>query len=270
MFAPSAPRSPPRTNRDPGPMARRTGQAPGAPGTPDEAERLGREAVELSRHEEDPIDQANALMDLGEVLRIAGRPDEASLAGAEALALYERKGNLVSAAAARHSSLTSIGGPEAAGRPSGALKAGQMDGPARLPTLLRIDLRIARRGEDAGAGRCACSISCRSRRPDVALLAVGQKTREEAQDQRGGFPTELFEWHVGSPADVVLPDALRDRAETHTMVFGAVPSYSKVSTPLTSAGPPPAHPSPAMSGPKETPENVPVADLGRRRTLSRS
>ncbi|MDQ6811169.1 MAG: tetratricopeptide repeat protein, partial [Actinomycetota bacterium] len=68
----------------------------------EEAERLAREAVELCRREEDPIDdQANALMDLGLVLRMAGKEDEATLVGAEALDLYERKGNLVSAATAR-------------------------------------------------------------------------------------------------------------------------------------------------------------------------
>ena len=68
----------------------------------EEAERLAREAVELSRREDDPIDdQANALMDLGQVLRMAGKHDEAALVGAEALGLYEQKGNLVSAATAR-------------------------------------------------------------------------------------------------------------------------------------------------------------------------
>jgi tetratricopeptide (TPR) repeat protein len=68
----------------------------------EEAERLAREAVELSRREADPIDDhANALMDLGWVLRMAGRQDEAALVVAEALALYEQKGNLVSAATAR-------------------------------------------------------------------------------------------------------------------------------------------------------------------------
>jgi tetratricopeptide (TPR) repeat protein len=68
----------------------------------EEAERLGREAVELSQREDDPIDeQANALMDLGQVLRTADKHAEAALVGAEALGLYEQKGNLVSAATAR-------------------------------------------------------------------------------------------------------------------------------------------------------------------------
>jgi tetratricopeptide (TPR) repeat protein len=70
-------------------------------GVLDEAEHVAREAVELIKSADDPIDQANALMDLGEVLRMAGKHDEATRAGAEALGLYERKGNLVSAAAAR-------------------------------------------------------------------------------------------------------------------------------------------------------------------------
>ena len=40
-------------------------------------------------------------MDLGQVLRMADKHEEAAREGAEALALYEQKGNLVSAAAAR-------------------------------------------------------------------------------------------------------------------------------------------------------------------------
>ena len=82
----------------------------------EEAERVGREAVELSRREDDPIDQANALMDLGEVLRMAGRHDRAALVGAEALRLYEQKGNLVSAATARQVLAKGLEGPTPAGR----------------------------------------------------------------------------------------------------------------------------------------------------------
>jgi class 3 adenylate cyclase/tetratricopeptide (TPR) repeat protein len=68
----------------------------------EEAERIAREAVEMSRRADDPIDdQANALMDLGQVLRMAGKHDEAAREAGQALALYEKKGNLVSAAAAR-------------------------------------------------------------------------------------------------------------------------------------------------------------------------
>jgi hypothetical protein len=44
---------------------------------------------------------ADALLVLAEVLRLAGRPAEATPAVEEALALYELKGNLVSAAKAQ-------------------------------------------------------------------------------------------------------------------------------------------------------------------------
>ena len=69
----------------------------------DAAEATCREAVDLSRTEDDPTDQANALSDLALVLRAAGRDAEAIAAGTEALALYERKGNVVSAARTRQS-----------------------------------------------------------------------------------------------------------------------------------------------------------------------
>ena len=71
-------------------------------GQVENAERVGREAVELSRRSEDPIDdQASALMNLASVLRAVGKYQEAALMAAEALSLFERKGNVVSAAAAR-------------------------------------------------------------------------------------------------------------------------------------------------------------------------
>jgi class 3 adenylate cyclase/tetratricopeptide (TPR) repeat protein len=70
-------------------------------GNLEDAERVAREAVELIRRADDPIDQAYALMDLGEVLRMAGKHDEAALAAAQALRLYEQKGDVVSAAVAR-------------------------------------------------------------------------------------------------------------------------------------------------------------------------
>jgi hypothetical protein len=60
-----------------------------------------RAAVDLSRTEDDPTDQADALSALALVLRAAGHEIEAAAAGTEALALYEEKGNVVSAAAAR-------------------------------------------------------------------------------------------------------------------------------------------------------------------------
>jgi hypothetical protein len=56
----------------------------------------------MSRRADDPIDdQANALMDLGQVLGMAGKHDEAAREAGQGLALYEKKGNLVAAAAAR-------------------------------------------------------------------------------------------------------------------------------------------------------------------------
>lgn len=81
----------------------------------DEALRLAREAVELIRGADDPIDRADALLDLGEVLRAAGRHDDAALAGAEALSLYEQKGSRVAAATAERFLAE---GPQARGSPS--------------------------------------------------------------------------------------------------------------------------------------------------------
>ena len=66
-----------------------------------EAERLVREGLGIVRTSDEPDSQAMALMDLWEVLLLAGRPGEAAAAAAEALALFERKGNTVSAARAR-------------------------------------------------------------------------------------------------------------------------------------------------------------------------
>jgi hypothetical protein len=45
--------------------------------------------------------QGDSLMDLAEVLAMAGRGGEASQVRAEAASLFERKGNLVAAARAR-------------------------------------------------------------------------------------------------------------------------------------------------------------------------
>jgi tetratricopeptide (TPR) repeat protein len=70
-------------------------------GATSEAERLGRAAVEAGRTA-DCIDmQGDVLMDLSEVLRLAGRPHGAREAAEEALSLYTRKGNIVSASRAR-------------------------------------------------------------------------------------------------------------------------------------------------------------------------
>jgi tetratricopeptide (TPR) repeat protein len=66
-----------------------------------EAERLTREAVEISR-QTDGIDwQGYALVDLAEVLQCAGRETEAAGALREAIELFDQKENLVSAASAR-------------------------------------------------------------------------------------------------------------------------------------------------------------------------
>ena len=60
-----------------------------------EGERLGREAVALGAETDMLNAHADALLDLAEVLTLAGRDPRASLE--QALALYERKGNLVMA-----------------------------------------------------------------------------------------------------------------------------------------------------------------------------
>ena len=66
-----------------------------------EAERLAREAVAIADGT-DKIDWcANAYSDLAEVLLLAGSPEEAATALERALALYERKGNLVLAERSR-------------------------------------------------------------------------------------------------------------------------------------------------------------------------
>ena len=56
-----------------------------------EAERLAREAVELSHRSDSPLMQGNALFDLGHVLETAGQDDRAVTAYREALGLYEHK-----------------------------------------------------------------------------------------------------------------------------------------------------------------------------------
>ena len=82
-----------------------------ARGDVETAEKLAREAVELIRTSDDINSQGDALIDLAEVLRVAGRPAEAAEAARDALALFEAKGNAVSAALARAtvSELESLG-----------------------------------------------------------------------------------------------------------------------------------------------------------------
>jgi hypothetical protein len=60
---------------------------------------------------------ADALMDLAEILRLAGRPGEAGSAVEGAIRLYEQKGNVVAAAKAR-AQLEALGRrkPETGGR----------------------------------------------------------------------------------------------------------------------------------------------------------
>jgi hypothetical protein len=70
-------------------------------GRPDEGEALVREAVALSRESDEPDPQASVLMDLAEVLHLAGKREGEEAVIREALHLYEQKGNVVSAAKAR-------------------------------------------------------------------------------------------------------------------------------------------------------------------------
>jgi class 3 adenylate cyclase/tetratricopeptide (TPR) repeat protein len=65
------------------------------------AEALARKAVELVRRTEAPMMQADALAELAEVLKIAGRPVDARAAIEEAIALCCSKGNVVSKAQCR-------------------------------------------------------------------------------------------------------------------------------------------------------------------------
>jgi len=67
----------------------------------DEAEALAREAVRILEPTDLLTDRGNALLDLAEVLRLGGRAAEADMIARGGLELYERKGNLVSAARAR-------------------------------------------------------------------------------------------------------------------------------------------------------------------------
>jgi class 3 adenylate cyclase/tetratricopeptide (TPR) repeat protein len=74
----------------------------GSIGRLDEAEALARDAVELSRQSDFLNIRGDTLVDLAGILRLCGRPAEsAATALEEAVALYERKGNVVSAARAR-------------------------------------------------------------------------------------------------------------------------------------------------------------------------
>ncbi len=63
----------------------------------EQAESLVGEALTLIRRSDDLNSQGDTLLDLAEVLRLAGKPERAALAVSEAHELYERKGNVVSA-----------------------------------------------------------------------------------------------------------------------------------------------------------------------------
>jgi tetratricopeptide (TPR) repeat protein len=70
-------------------------------GAMEEAEALAREAVRLVEPTDLLSVRGDALLDLADVLRLAGRATEAEVAARSGLQLYERKGNLVSAERAR-------------------------------------------------------------------------------------------------------------------------------------------------------------------------
>jgi len=63
----------------------------------DEGERMVRDALLLIREAEDPDSQATVLLDLVEVLRLAGKDEEASASAEEATRLFDRKGDVVGA-----------------------------------------------------------------------------------------------------------------------------------------------------------------------------
>ena len=66
-----------------------------------EAERIARQAVAISEQTGILDPKADVYADFAEVLLLAEKPDEAELALEDALALYERKGNVVMAERAR-------------------------------------------------------------------------------------------------------------------------------------------------------------------------
>ena len=67
----------------------------------EDAERLAREAVSLAELTDFVNTRADALVDLAQILREAGRLEEANAAVSEGLALYEKKGNSVAAGKTR-------------------------------------------------------------------------------------------------------------------------------------------------------------------------
>jgi tetratricopeptide (TPR) repeat protein len=67
----------------------------------DEAERMAREAVAFFEVTEFGTEQTSVLLDLAEVLRLAGRPDEAAIVLRQALELFEEREDVVSSARTR-------------------------------------------------------------------------------------------------------------------------------------------------------------------------
>jgi DNA-binding SARP family transcriptional activator len=67
----------------------------------EEAEALAREGVAVAADSDFVVLHADVLLDLAEVLELAGRPQEAREATAEAVSIYERKGNGAAARKAR-------------------------------------------------------------------------------------------------------------------------------------------------------------------------
>lgn len=83
----------------------------------EEAERLAREGVGAGAETDQLWFRADALMDLADVLRMAGRPEEAAAAAAGALRFYERKGIVASAARAQ-ALVEEVGGAARSGAPT--------------------------------------------------------------------------------------------------------------------------------------------------------
>ncbi len=67
----------------------------------EEAERLAREGVAVAANTEFVVLHADVLLDLADVLELAGRPEEAHEAADEAVSLYERKGDVAATMKAR-------------------------------------------------------------------------------------------------------------------------------------------------------------------------
>jgi tetratricopeptide (TPR) repeat protein len=70
-------------------------------GSLEESESLAREAVRLATGTDNPNRHGDALVELAEVLRLSGRPGEAVPYVKQAIAVFEQKGNIVSAEKAR-------------------------------------------------------------------------------------------------------------------------------------------------------------------------